>query len=502
MPLPENGSHFPPAGHSQHLTAMDEWSAWYSGDPDQLQAHYGAAAAVGPVRPSQRAGGVLGAVARWWWGQPSAEGEARTKLHVPLAADIAGTSADLLFSEPVSLTAKDTRLADFFGSLADDGLHAQLHEGGEVCAALGGVYLRTTWDAEVSERPWLDAIQPDGAFPEFRHGRLRAVNLWTQLPEVLGGVTHRLVERHESGAILYRLYAGTPSNVGHIVPLQDHPDTMDLADLVNEDGVQETLTKRLTVSYVPNMLPNRSNRRSHQGRSDFQGVTQFFDALDEAYSSWQRDIRHAKSRLHVPAQYLDSDGPGSAGIADVDREVYVPMEGVLAKADDGLMIQAQQFAIRHAEHAATCADWANRAVQSAGYAASTFGEQDGTAMTAAEVQQRERRSYMTRGKKVRYWTMGLRDALPTLVEVANAHLGAGVTLGDFGVDFGTGVQESQLALANTALALRNAEAASTETRVRMLHPGWDKTQVEAEVASILSESGGSAAVPFPGDAGL
>ena len=501
MPLPTNGSTWPPDGHTAHLNAMDEWSAWYSGDPDQLQAHYGAGLAVSSTRPVQYAGGIAGRIARWWWGTPPTEGELRAKLHVPLAADIAGTSADLLFGDPVKLTSEDTKLAKWLDSLADEGLHSQLHEAGEVAAALGGVYLRTTWDADVADTPWLDAVQPDGAFPEFRHGRLRAVNLWTRLAAHDAGVVHRLVERHESGAIVYRLYAGTQSNVGHIVPLLDHPDAEDLGPLVDQDGIQETGTQRLTVAYVPNMLPNRANRRSHQGRSDFQGVTPLFDALDEAYSSWWRDIRHAKARLHVPAQYLDTGGPGSAGIADIDREVYVPMEGVLAKADAGLMMQAQQFAIRYAEHAATCTDWANRAVQAAGYSAATFGEQGDGGMTATEVHARERRSYMTRSKKARYWSVGLRDALETLVEVANANLGAGLTPAAIGVDFGTGVQDSQLNLANTALALRNAEAASVETRVRMVHPDWTKDQVDTEVEAILAESG-SVTAAVPADAGF
>lgn len=57
-------------------------------------------------------------------------------------------------------------------------------------------------------------------------------------------------------------------------------------------------------------------------------------------------------------------------------------------------------------------------------------------------------------------------------------------------------------LAQTALALRNAEAASTKTRVQMLHPDWDSQAVDDEVALILSESSAVEPVPVPGDAGL
>jgi A118 family predicted phage portal protein len=499
MPLPTNGTAWPPASVQQQ--AMAEWSAWYSGDPDQLAAFYTANRSTPTARPVQYATGVVGRVARWWWGVPTPNGEARTKLHVPLAADICGTSADLLFSESVTLTSPDNdKLTQTLASLQDNGLDAALHEAAEVQAALGGVYLRTMWDRDVQALPWTDPVHPDGALPEFRHGRLHAVNLWTEQADTGDGRVYRLVERHERGAILYRLYAGDGHTIGRQVPLQDHPDTADLAPLVNEDGAQITGTDRLAVTYVPNMLPNRQARHSHQGRSDLQGVTPMLDALDEAYSSWWRDIRHAKSRIHMPRQYIESNGPGEGGIADTDRELYVPLDGIMGRADGQLAIDVQQFAIRVTEHRDTCQAWTERIIESAGYSTQSLSSGTGGAVTAAEVHSHERRSYMTRGKKMRYWKAGLRDHLQTLVEIANANLGAGITPGEVDVEFADGVQESAMNLANTAMVLRNAEAASVETRVRIVHPDWDDTAVQDEAAAILAQTGG-APVPAP-DAGF
>jgi A118 family predicted phage portal protein len=480
---------------------MAEWSAWYSGDPLQLSTFYAARSGV-QAQPNTFRGGVVGRIARWWWGQPTPAGEQAAKLHVPLAADICGTSADLLFSEPVQLRSESESMQAFLDELQDHQLDAKLHEAGEVQAALGGVYLRTVWDSEVSPMPWTELAHPDGAVPTFRHGRLAAVTLWTELGSD-GSTVYRLLERHEPGVILYGLYAGTSSNLGSVRPLQDHEATAPLAGLVDDQGAQYTGVNRLTVTYVPNMLPNRLHRHSAQGRSDLQGVTPLLDALDEAYSSWWRDIRLAKGRIHVPAQYLESDGPGQGARVDVDREVYVPVDGVLATGKEGLLIQAQQFAIRVAEHAQTCKDWTERVIESAGYSTQSISSGAGGAVTAAEVHSHERRSYMTRGKKVRYWTAGLQDHLAAMAEVANVHLGGGILLDSVQVEFQDGVQESAMSLAQTALALRNAEAASTETRVRLIHPEWDQVQVDAEVSRILSENGhAGATLPDPMDAGL
>lgn len=499
MPLPDPNTSWPPAKWVPALDQMAEWSAWYSGDPAQLTTFYQAAnRGTARVRPSQLAGGVVGRVARWWWGTPAAAGETPAKLHVPLAADICGTSADLLFSEPVQLSGDNDRLQAALDDLQDQGLDARLHEAAEVQAALGGVYLRACWDADMSPMPWTDSVHADMALPVFQWGRLAEVTFWQVLTEQGGGGTvWRLMEHHEPGRIVHALYQGREDSLGRVVPLTEHPEAEHLADIVDADGGVETGTDRLTATYVPNMLPNRRIRGSKQGRSDLQGVEGFLDALDEAYSSWWRDIRHAKSRIHVPAQYLQATGPGGPAVADIDREVYVPLEGVMADPMKGLALAAHQFAIRVAEHLDTCKYWTERVIESAGYSTQSLSSGAGGAITAAEVYSHERRSYMTRGKKVRYWRAAILEHLRTLVEVANANLGAGIAEGDITVEFQDGVQESATSLANTAQALRNAEAASTETRVRMIHPDWDDTQVTQEVAAILAES--AAPVEFGGE---
>lgn len=507
--LPEKNTPWPP--RSAQSEKLAEWSAWYSGDVRELGAFYGArqGAHGGPLvagraipRPSQYAGGIVGAVARMFWGVPPAAGEQQSKLHVPLAADICGTSADLLFADPVQISTEDKAAADLFAGLREDGLDSVLHEGAEVAAAMSGAYLRTVWDEKVSPRPWTEICHPDGAVPTWNGGRLTAVTLWSELPQHDDkNVTYRLLERHEVGSIEYGLYAGTPTNLGLRVPLTEHPQSEHLAVLVDEDGLQATGLSRLAVVYVPNMRPNRLDRHSAEGRSDLQGVEPWLDALDEAYSSWWRDIRHGKSRIHVPAVYLESDGPGQGAVADIDREVYVPLQGVMGRSDGQLAIEAHQFKIRVEEHKATCEFWTTKIIESAGYSTQSLSG-SGSAVTAAEVHSHERRSYMTRDKKTRYWTKALREHLRVQLEVAGLHLRAGTSADtEFSVAFSDGVQDSAMTLAQTAMALRNAESASAQTRVKMVHPDWTDEQVTEEAGRILAESGG-APLPDPMDAGL
>src|SRR5690606_28314270 len=109
------------------------------------------------TRPSQQRGGVVGAVARFFWGRPVPVGQTRTKLHIPVPADIATASSDLLFSDPpkislpngssrqagvLAVSPQQQRLEKIFN---DPITQAELLEGAELSSALSGVYLRLVW---------------------------------------------------------------------------------------------------------------------------------------------------------------------------------------------------------------------------------------------------------------------------------------------------------------------------------------------------------------------
>src|SRR5205085_1548181 len=94
-----------------------------------------------------------------------------------------------------------------------------------------------------------------------------------------------------------------------------------------EDGNRKpTGIDKLTASYVPNMRPNRRYRGLDLGRSDYQGVEDLLDALDETWTSWMRDLRLGRGRLVVPEAYLQSLGRGQGADFDADREVYAALE--------------------------------------------------------------------------------------------------------------------------------------------------------------------------------
>jgi hypothetical protein len=465
--------------------------AWYSGDRARLERIYGYA-------PEARERRKL-------WGRRSTEYRIRrreTRLHVPLAGDIARTSADMLFADMPTIRVEDGPTQTRLDHLLDEGMVQETLLGAaEQAAALSGVFLRVTWDRELAPRPLLTVMQPDAAIPEFRFGMLRAVNFWQELTGSTEYTVWRHIERHEPGRVVHALYEGGPDTIGRRVPLTEHPDTADLAaeTILDDDGEPAIPTgiTQLTAAYVPNMLPNRLHRSSPVGRSDYAAVHDLFDALDTTWTSWLRDIRLARARLIVPDAYLESQGPGQGASFDDDREVWA---GLRMPPNDGSGITLAQFAIRVEEHQRTAEATVRQAVQTAGYDAASFGlDGDGQPVTATEVDNRRARGLITRRKKAGYWRRALADMLHVMLLIDAAQFGSPITPERPRVEFGSGVAESEQQTATTLDLLARAGAVSTATKVKILHPDWDDTAVQREVAAILAETGAGA--PDPGDPG-
>lgn len=520
MTLPQTNIPWPPSAYDPVGHQLKIWSAWFSNDADQLSWAYFNLGANSPLgrsffrstgeasipqpRPGQFRGGLLGAITRMFWGQPIPPGEKRNKIHVPLAGDICSMNSELLFAKKPRFELPEgegnAAAGEWLDELFDDDMHATLLEAGEVCSGLGGVYLRTVYDTSVSDSPWLSIVHPDAAVPEFTYNKLTAVTFWRVLAED-GNTVVRHLERHEPGnnAIFHGVYAGTQTDLGMPAPLTDFPETAPLAPLLVDGQAivfPDMPFDASTVTYIPNVKPNRIWRdipvAAPLGRSDFSGIEHVMDAIDETYSAWMRDVRLAKSRMIVPPSYLDNIGPGRGAVFEPDREVFVPLN-MLAGGGDNPMITANQFAIRWAEHKNTIDQLVGEAIKGAGFSASTFDEQVTAAMTATEVEARERRTLMTRAKKINYWRPALQNAVYGLMAVENSVFGRKdlIPLRP-DVTFPDAVMPSVHELSQTALALDSAHAISRETIVAMIHPDWTPDQVDEEVATLKDELGFSA----------
>lgn len=517
MPLPPSGkTPWPPHEFCEPLDCMEVWHAWYSGDTGHLASVYGGpnGLAMNPRardffelnKPSQFRGGLVGSLARMFWGEPVTPGQPAAKLHVPLAGDIAELSANLLWADipTVSVDSDSAESTDMLVGTTDqikryldDRGHAVMRQAAEISAALGGVYVRVVWDVEVQERPWLDVVYPDAVIPEWKWGRLAAATIWQELaPLTDGSEVWRLLERHEPGSIEYGLYRGDADVLGMQMALYDHPDAAGLAGRVDENGMTATGISRLLVSYIPNVLPNRMWRGLPLGRSDYAGVEPLMGALDEAWTSWMRDLRLGKARIMLPQSMLETDGPGAGAMFDLDREVFVQLN-MLDDASGASSLAMNQFAIRVDEHERTVTALRRQILSSAGYSAQSFGDEGTVAVTATEVAARKEESLTTRGLKILYQRPELLEILTTMLWVDVTHCAAtGIDpTVELTASWPQAVQPDPEATARTLSLLETAKAISTWMKVKTLHPEWDDDEVVEEVARIRDDAAASNPIP-------
>ncbi len=477
--MPHANSEWPPTRAAREwLSRVSLWAAWYSGDPEQIRNAYRGEAGKTQALP--------------FWRYADRRGDELRAVHMPIAGDIAQTSATLLFGEAPKINLDDgTLLKDI---AEGNNLEAYVLEAAEMAAGLGGVFLKVDAAPTIAQVPLLSVISPTNAYPVFLRGRLHAVTLWRTVKEDDSKRWVLFEERRRGGKGLLVSYALFTMHQGCKVGEKQELNAIEeTKSLGLADG--EFPIDGLGVVYVANMLPNRLRPGAPEGLADWSGCLTLMDSLDEAWSSWMRDIRLGKLRLMIEEEFLGEKGDGDR----IDDPVMVQLKmGDKMLGNDRVdPIKAIEFKLRVEEHAKTCAELVSQIVDRAGYNPQTFGLQiEGTAQSGTALRIRERKSFMTRSKKERYWRQALRELLRQAQLFAPAAGASGTPAKDITVELADSIVPDTLEQSETLRNLRQAEAISSEMAVRMQHPEWEEEDVQAEVKRIKDEIGGGE--PFEG----
>ena len=435
-------------------------------------------------------------LARWWVPDPAehkvllgrdargkvGRGEpitAKQSIRVPMVADLASASADLLFGEPAEVLAEDKTTTERLTTLFST-LEATLLEAAEYAAALSGVWLRVAWDKDVSDQPMVQAISPAQVEATWRWGHVVEATLYHEVEGKEAPRTRWVhAEHHKPGSITHSLHSAPEGAtvLGPRFPLSHSPTTADILPSTElPDGV-------MALIYLKNMGPSRYGE---WGRADTEGLGGLLDSLDTAWTSWVRDVRLGKARMVMPNYMLRRSGRGQGATFDEDQEIYAGFEGDPRNWPKPELIQPD---IRTKAHADTVTALLERIITSAGFSPESFGfRQSGVAETASALRIREHRTMRTRARKQRY----CRDAIVALAQAMLAvdrqeFGGKGKVDSPMRVEFGDTAAAGPLELAQTAQMMDAARAASTEQRVRTVHPKWEDAEVTAEVALIRTE---------------
>ncbi len=467
---------WPPSEWTKKYNKFAEWAALYSGDPYNLMKVY----------EDQN----------FLWAQEIRKDHA-TRLHLPVAGDIAGTSADLLLSEMPEI-----KIAEAHEENAPEGAaYAQKRvdeiineidflgralEAAESASPLSGVFLKVNWDVNFKDFPIISVSQVDSAIPYFRWGFLYKVIFHKEVEDD-GKNIYRKLEIHTPGKIENQLWKGSTNDLGSNINLNYLEVTQDLKEEINTglDG--------LACVYIPNKRPNRLWRGSALGESDLSGIEGILDSIDKVYTNWMRDIRLAKGRIIVPDYMMELDEETGKFNFDLDQEVYEAVNSGVMSAEDGGKLTVAQFDIRAQKHAQTAQELLTQAYSLAGYSPQSFGMSTGNGssqVTAKEVKAREGKSFKTRNKKAKYLQAGLEQVLYMALQIDRIHL-SGKVKPEYKpqVILQDSIQTDPLEKADSIEKLNRATALSVAQKVDMLHPEWGDKQKKAEVDMILKESG-------------
>lgn len=444
-------------------------AAWYSGDPKRL---------------SQQSDGDSNS----FW-----KSKEDIKIHMPIAADLAAMSAGMIFatSPEISCDHEETkqRIDEIFQQ-AD--IYSILLQAAELASVFGGVFLKWTWNVK-DKHPRLYAVPADSGLPEFIGNQVVKITFWCIAKEDKHGAVWRTEEIYTpDGHIKTALYKGTETELGEQVPITSIPETKHIKPDANS-GVETMLA-----FYIPNILPNRNMPHVPFGRSDFEGLYGLFDALDEAYSALQREVRLTKTTTIVPAEYLRKR---DALFQDnkPSEWVYANNSGVFTALDiDSDRTSAPITTINPAPHAAeritVCEDLIRRILSMAGYSPQSAGlDVNGSAESGTALNVRERKSIRTTETKKTFWWHAVNDVIRAMLRLDKKVFNSNIDPeAEFSVELPTGSQPDLAQLAEIVEQLERAEAVSIETKVSILHPEWDEDMRAEEVERIKVQNGANA----------
>lgn len=247
---------------------------WYRGDAVELNHFYGQL----PDRSTQM----------FWAAVPSSGMEIR-KIHTGLPREMIETLSGLIVA--------DLNELEFPGGAEKRDVWARIQKENEfrslVTRALDGAMVigdgafKISLDPELSELPVLEWY--DGDRVEFvrRRGRITEVIFSSGYPE-----NYTLREHYGFGYVRYHLYRGETE-----VVLAALDETSKLQNVQFDSGFMLAVPFRI----------RESNKYPGRGQSFFEGKTDSFDALDEAWSQWVHAMREARPKTYIPSSLIPRD---------------------------------------------------------------------------------------------------------------------------------------------------------------------------------------------------
>jgi len=381
----------------------------------------------------------------------------------------------------------------------------------------GHSFIKFSYDTELSNYPIIEASDIMSTEIVKERGITVAIifKTWYEKEKGqntgLGSRKYRLDEiytTNDSGdaVIRYELYE-TSTGEDKRVPLNSIPETAKVVETVGEnDEIVFKGLQGMLAFEKPNRLPSLMFPHSNYGASDFEGATDSFDAVDEAYSTIINEIRDNRTLRYFKSTAFRRDKDGNVITPDDGfTKNYVYTESDVDQEQGGeknrMIDQVNDKTEEHKQKYLTAVTVALNKAGLSPYSIGITGLES-INQSAESQQERNKVTLETRKAKLELWKPYLAAVLTKLLAF-NTYLlktvgvkqddlpleDMDITLSTVTVDFGEYLQDTDKDLVDIWGLAKSQGISSTQNAVRELHKDWTEKQILDEANTIAFEQG-------------
>lgn len=356
---------------------------WYRGDSDELEQLYAQSPSVADRYK--------------FWGSRCTPGQEMRKIHTGVPGLVVRTLSEIVCSDLYGIDISHASAADIWAHCDEENGFPQLVKRAITdMLVVGDGAFKVSIDTSLSQYPIIEWIPGDRIELVKTRGRLKEIIFKSSV--VSNGARYTLHEIYGRGYIDYLLYRG------------DQPAALiDLEETKNLARVQFDGSQMLAVY----MSLRESPKWSDRGGSLFDGKTDSFDALDEAWSQWMDALRSGRSKTYIPECLIPRDPNTGALLRPNAFDNRFIAAGTNAAENSKNEIRTEQPEIAHDSYLATYITALDLALQGI-VSPSTLGI-DVKKLDNAEAQrEKEKTTLYTRNAIIGT----LQDHIPVLIETA------------------------------------------------------------------------------------
>lgn len=354
---------------------------WYIGDPDELSQLY---RQLDGEQNRNR-----------FWAAVSTSGREIRKIHTGLPAIIVDTLTDIIMTDMDDIKVPDKRKEDWEAISSENGFKNILDMALSECMYLGDGAFKISFDMELSEYPIIEWYPADRIEINIKRGRMQEVVFRTLY-------VHKKREYllHEIYGFGYVKYELRQRDSDKLVELGTIPELAGLENICFDESVCLGVPFRIF----------KNPKRKERGKSIFDGKTDDFDALDEAWSQWMQALRDGRSTKYIPENLVPKNPKNGEVITPnpFDNSFIVLDSNMTEKADSKVTVE--QPNIPHDSYLATYVTALDLCLQGR-ISPSTIGIDVKKLDNAESQREKEKTTLYTRGKIID----AMQETIPKLV---------------------------------------------------------------------------------------